>query len=73
MLTLVDPAIGSIWLAKDGRRLKVVNVLKTNRLAHQWKVDLDVLPPHIFRQRRRTILEIHSFIDGFLTLEATDQ
>lgn len=58
----IDPhhkaPINSIWRAKDGRRMRV---MEWTRGADGWWARLDVLPPHMPRERRSTTMKLERF------------
>lgn len=62
--------INSVWRAKDGRRMRVTSVTESPFACGGWWAELDVLPPHAPRQRRKTSAQGKSFEDGFLVKEA---
>jgi hypothetical protein len=64
------PEIDSIWLAKDGRRVRICKIINTVWTQTGWTAKLFVLPPHTYRQRRWTQAEGSSFTSGFYKLES---
>jgi len=64
------PEIGSLWRAGDGRRMVVMAVTHTPHAAGGGWAQLEVLPPLVPRQRRKTQMAFAEF-GKFLTHEAS--
>lgn len=65
------PEIDSIWVAKDGRRVRICKITHTQHVPGGWWADLFVLPPYRYRQRRQTTANAEYFSSGFYTLEVS--
>ena len=64
-----EPKVGSVWLARDGRRMKVRNIKHSPWAIDGWWAEMDVLPPYAPRQRRTSSQSSRNFSDGFLVEE----
>lgn len=65
------PEIDSIWVAKDGRKVRIVKITHTQHVKGGWWANLFVLPPYAYRQRRKTEANAESFSSGFYKLEVS--
>lgn len=64
------PCVNSVWRARDGRRVRVVEIVRTSLVPGGWWVKLDVLSPYRPRQRRSTTAGAAAFTSGFYAKEA---
>lgn len=64
--------INSVWRARDGRRMRIVSVTESPFARGGWWAEMEVLPPHALRQRRKTSMQGKSFEDGFLAKESNN-
>lgn len=61
------PDIGSLWQAKDGRVVRVVEVVESDMATGGWWVKLNVLPPYLPRQRKQSSASGEHFVSGFFS------
>jgi hypothetical protein len=66
------PKIKSLWRAKDGRRMRVTEVILTEHVEGGGWAKLDVLPPYLPRQRRSSQMMLAEF-GRFLTEETGNE
>jgi len=65
-----QPEIDSLWVAQDGRRVRIMKIIEGNGKGQGWRAKVFVLPPRKQRQKRYTYAGVSSFRSGFYKLES---
>ena len=63
------PELGSIWEARDGRRVQIIKIVQKATFLGGWWAELYVLPPYKSRQKKHTQADMTSFMSGFYKQE----